>query len=58
MATRAFASKFKSPRGIAPPGSRSDEHATSVIIGERPPDDLLDGIDIEAKVRHKPPRTH
>ncbi len=36
-----------------------DEHATSVTIDERALDDLLDGIDIETKVRKEPlPRTH
>ena len=35
-----------------------DENATSVAIDERALDDLLDGIDLEAKVHKEPPRTH
>jgi len=36
-----------------------DEHATSVVVDEHALDDLLDGIDIEAKMRKQPsPRTH
>jgi len=35
-----------------------DEHAKSVTLDERALDDLLDGIDIEAKVQKEPPRTH
>jgi transposase len=35
-----------------------DEHAKSVTIDERVLDDLLDGIDVEARTPRAPARTH